>query len=308
MQGLPSPRLADQGDRARCGKGAQRHQIDRTPSWLAAYRTRAGLPDGRKESVFKAIALEKRLRRCRNVRTLGVRSNFLDYTPEERQTIIAAPKIYYPSVFYADLLDALGKDLFPSYHTYKCVQDKIKQTALFDLLDIPHPRTRVYYGKRQMERITTHFSFPLVAKIARGSALGKGVFLIRDQAELATYCRQTRVAYIQEYLPLDRDMRIVVIGRRAVHAYWRVAMPGEFRSNLAAGGRINLDPVPEAAIELARRAAHLCGWTDVGMDVYQHEDRFGVFEANMKYGKEGFRQAGIDYDRLMEDLIAHGEI
>jgi hypothetical protein len=33
-----------------------------------------------------------------------------------------------------------------------------------------------------------------------------------------------------------------------------------------------------------------------------------VFEANMKYGKEGFRKAGIDYDRLMEEMIANGEI
>lgn len=262
----------------------------------------------RKESVFKAIALEKRLRHCRNVRTLGVKSNFLDYTHEERQTIIAAPKIYYPSVFYADLLDAMGKALFPTYHTYKCVQDKIKQTALFDLFDIPHPRTRVYYGKRQMERIPSEFGFPLVAKIARGSALGKGVFLIRNPTELARYCRQTRAAYIQEYLPVDRDMRVVVIGRRAVHAYWRVASPGEFRSNLTVGGRICLDPVPEAAIALACRTARLCGWTDVGMDIYRHDGRLGVFEANMKYGKEGFRQAGIDYDRLMEDLIANGDI
>ncbi len=255
-----------------------------------------------------AIALEKRLRRCRNVRTLGVRSNFLDYTAEERQTILAAPKIYYPSVFYADLLDAMGKSLFPSYHTYKCVQDKIKQTALFDLLDIPHPRTRVYYGKRQMARIPFDFRFPMVAKVARGSALGKGVFLIRTPDELAVYCRQTRAAYIQEFLPLERDIRVVVIGRRVVHAYWRVAPPGEFRSNLAAGGRICLDPVPEAAITLARCTARRCGWTDVGMDIYWHGGRFGVFEANMKYGKEGFRKAGIDYDRLMEDMIANGEI
>ncbi len=258
--------------------------------------------------MSQAIALEKRLQRCRNVRTLGVRSNFLDYTAEERQTILAAPKIYYPSVFYADLLDAMGKALFPSYHTYKCVQDKIKQTALFDLLAIPHPRTRVYYGKRQMERIPSDFDFPMVAKIARGSALGRGVFLIHDATELAAYCRQTRTAYIQEYIPHDRDIRVVVIGRRAVHAYWRVAVPGEFRSNLAAGGRIRLDPVPEAAVALACRAAALCGWTDVGMDIYAHVGRFGVFEANRKYGKEGFRQAGIDYDRLMEELIANGEI
>jgi ribosomal protein S6--L-glutamate ligase len=33
-----------------------------------------------------------------------------------------------------------------------------------------------------------------------------------------------------------------------------------------------------------------------------------VLEANMKYGKEGFRKAGIDYTKLMEDMIENGEI
>ena len=36
--------------------------------------------------------------------------------------------------------------------------------------------------------------------------------------------------------------------------------------------------------------------------------RFYVLEANMKYGKEGFRQAGLDYDQLMESMIANEEI
>jgi ribosomal protein S6--L-glutamate ligase len=33
-----------------------------------------------------------------------------------------------------------------------------------------------------------------------------------------------------------------------------------------------------------------------------------VLEANMKYGREGFRQAGIDYTRLMERLIETHDI
>jgi len=33
-----------------------------------------------------------------------------------------------------------------------------------------------------------------------------------------------------------------------------------------------------------------------------------VLEANMKYGKEGFRQAGIDYIQLIGDMIESEEI
>jgi ribosomal protein S6--L-glutamate ligase len=255
-----------------------------------------------------AIALEHRLRHCRNVLSLGVRTNVSDYSNEEMLLIRQARKIYYPSSFYADLLDAMGKELFPSYHTYKCVQDKIKQTALFSLLGIPHPVTRVFYGRQRVEKITRAFPFPLIAKIPRGSALGRGVFLVRNEEELAAYLDRSPVAYIQEFLSLKRDIRVVVIGQRVVHAYWRLAPAGDFRSNVAVGGTISLERVPEAALELALHTARSCGWNDVGIDICEDRGGYLVLEANMKYGKEGFRKAGIDYVGLMEEMIENGTI
>jgi ribosomal protein S6--L-glutamate ligase len=256
----------------------------------------------------KAIALESRLRDCKNVITLGVRPNFSDYSPHEAEMIRNAKKIYYPSAFYADLFDAMGKPTFPCYHTYKCVQDKIKQTALFQLLDIPHPRTRVYYGKRQKDAIPRHFAFPFVAKIPRGSAMGRGVYLIQQDSDLQKYLKLTNTAYIQEYLPSDRDIRVVIIGQKIVHAYWRVGPEEDFRCNLAVGGRISLADVPPQALDLALHTARSCHWDDVGIDICRHAGNFHVIEANMKYGKEGFRQAGINYTALMETMIEKKEI
>ncbi|MDX9787591.1 MAG: RimK family alpha-L-glutamate ligase [Desulfobacterales bacterium] len=256
----------------------------------------------------KVIALEARLRECRNVVTLGVKPNFSDYSPEEARMIRSAKKIYYPSSFYADLFETAGIRTFPSYHTYKCVQDKIRQSTLFQLLRIQHPKTRFYYGKKQQQKITEHFDFPFIGKIPRGSAMGRGVYLISTTDELQAYLADTDLAYIQTYLPIDRDMRIVVIGSRVVHSYWRVAPEGDFRSNVAVGGNILMNPVPEEALNLARRTARECRWDDVGIDICCHEGTYYVLEANMKYGKEGFRKAGIDYWRLMEQLIENEEI
>ena len=248
------------------------------------------------------------MRDCRNVMTLGVRPNFSDYSKKDRALIRQAEKIYYPSAFYADLFDAMGMPTFPSYHTYKCVQDKIKQTALFTMLNIPHPRTHVFYGKRQKAAIHQSFSYPFIGKTPRGSAMGRGVFLIRDESELKSYLDQNRPAYIQEYLPIDRDLRIVVIGNKVVHAYWRITPAGDFRSNLAVGGSISFEDIPAEAVHLARRTAARCGWDDVGIDICVNNGKFYVLEANMKYGKEGFRAAGIEYTRLMESMIENGEI
>ncbi len=217
----------------------------------------------------KVIALESRLRQCRNVVTLGVCTNFSQYPRRAQTEIRKADIIYYPTTFYADLFDAIGKPTFPSYH---------------------------------------HFEFPFIAKVARGSARGEGVFLIRTREDLERYCDTNGVAYIQDYLPIDRDMRVVVIGRRTVHAYWRIAPEADFRSNVSQGARICLDPVPETALTLAACTARACGWDDVGLDICRFKGEFYVLEANMKYGREGFRKAGIDYCRLMEDMIERREI
>ncbi len=266
------------------------------------------IPNSKSKAVRQVIALEARLKKCKNVVTLGVRTNFSDYSRQEADLIRRADKIYYPTTFYAELFDAMGKKTFPSYHTYKCVQDKIKQTALFDLLQIPHPRTRVFYGKRQKNAICDYFEFPFIAKIPRGSAMGRGVYLIRKQEDLQVYLSISNVAYIQDYLPSDRDMRVVIIGNQVAHAYWRIAPEGDFRSNVAVGATVSLEPVPQNALDLALDTAQRCQWNDVGIDVIQHKDDFFILEANMKYGREGFRKAGIDYIGLMERLIENGQI
>ena len=255
-----------------------------------------------------AIALEARLKGCKNVVTLGVRPNFSDYGSEEADLIRKAKKVYYPTGFYAELFDAAGKKIFPSYHTYKFSQDKIKQTAIFNILNIPHPYTRVFYGKRQKEKIGDYFNYPYIAKIARGSAMGKGVFLIKNRQDLDGYLSLKGPAYIQQYLPIDRDLRIVVIGKRVVHAYWRIAPAGDFKSNVAAGAGISFERIPEDSLKLALHTAEACGWNDVGIDICRYDGKYYVLEGNMKYGKEGFRRAGIDYLKLMETLIENGEI
>lgn len=261
------------------------------------------------ESTGPWIALERRLRHCPRITTLGVRPNFMDYSPEERALIHRADKIYYPSPFYADLLDAMGKKTFPGYHTYKFAQDKIKQSALFILAGIPHPRTRVFYGPRQKEAILKMFDLPLIAKVPRGSALGRGVFLVRTREELDAYCHKVSPAYIQEYLPTERDIRVVTIGGKAMWAYWRNAANQNYRCNVAQGGDIDLlAQVPKAAIELAQTAARQCSIDDAGFDICHCKGNYYILEANMKYGHEGLRRAGIDYYQMMEQMIVNGKI
>ncbi|NNG08000.1 MAG: RimK family alpha-L-glutamate ligase, partial [Desulfobacteraceae bacterium] len=91
------------------------------------------------------VALGSRLQGVPEVLTLGVKPNFHDYTPHEKELILDAPIILYPTLNYAQFFTTMGKKIFPSLETYLYADEKIKQTTLFHMWGIPHPRTKFYY-------------------------------------------------------------------------------------------------------------------------------------------------------------------
>ncbi|MFN2356551.1 MAG: RimK family alpha-L-glutamate ligase [Desulfotignum sp.] len=258
--------------------------------------------------LHRPVAIGARLAGCPGIRTLGFRPNFLDYDIQERQALLSARRVLYPTAYYADLFNTMGKPTFPSFHTYTFAMDKIRQTAIFQMCGIPHPRTRVFYGQKQKKTIQDWFAFPFIAKIPRGSARGQGIFLIANQADLTAYLTRKGPAYIQEYLPVDKDMRIIVIGQKVVLAYWRIARKPSFKTNLFQGGTICFDPVPKPALDLALSTAKQCGWDDVGIDILASGSQYFVLEGNMKYGTKGFQKAGINYKQLLCDLILNDAV
>jgi ribosomal protein S6--L-glutamate ligase len=257
------------------------------------------------ESPKSILSLGKRMRCCTSVRCLGVKTNWQDYSSEEQDLIRQAEKICYPSRLYEGLLQSLGKETFPRNY-YGFMGNKIRQTALFQLLDIPHPETRLYYGRRRAERILGHFSYPFVAKKPLGSSKGEHVWLIRSEVELDDYLAQHRPAYIQAYLPIDRDLRVVLIAGRVVHAYWRIAAAGEFRNNVSRGSTISYDNIPDEALRFAEDVAARCRFDEVGLDIARVDERYYVIEANMVYGLEGFRQAGLHLQDIFRQLENDG--
>jgi ribosomal protein S6--L-glutamate ligase len=201
----------------------------------------------------------------------------------------------------------MEKKIFPSLETYLYADEKIKQTNLFHMLGIPHPRTRVYYHLHHKD-IIEEFSFPFVAKLARRSARGRGVFKIHHAVELKNYLDLTRVAYIQEFLPHDRDLRVVLIKYRPVLAYWRIRRPDNFRTNLSQGGKISFDDIPREGIRLAQDCARKCKFDDVGLDLINCRGKWYVIEANMKYGRKGLLMKGLELKKIIRQKLVSGEI
>ncbi len=255
----------------------------------------------------KFIALGSRLRDIPEILTLGVKPNFLDYSPEARKLIYAADLVLYPTLGYAQFFTTVGKKIFPSLETYLYADEKIMQTTLFYLQRIPHPRTRFYYPLHHND-ILNDFAFPFVAKIPRRSAQGRGVFLVRDKEALKAYLDLTRIAYIQEYLPHERDLRVILINYEPLLAYWRVRNNRNFRTNLSQGGTIDFQNIPSEGVEAAKQAALKCRFDEVGIDLIHHDSNWYVIEANMKYGRKGLRLRGLDIKQLVRQKLLSGEI
>jgi ribosomal protein S6--L-glutamate ligase len=251
--------------------------------------------------VTRPLVIGARLRRYPQFTTLGPRPNLEDYSPEELELIRRAPVVFYPTEALAPQLAALGKRLFPSLACHLLEGDKIKQTTLFKLLGLPHPRTRVFYGSQRRD-ILSHFAFPLVAKKPRASCRGRGVYLIENQAQLDAYLADNKVAYIQERLPIQRDIRVVLIGFEPVCAYWRVPPPGEWRANVAQGAAVDFTGVPPQAVELAARLARAADLDEVGVDLAMVDGQALLLEFNVKYGRRGPALMGLD----VVDYVAQG--
>ena len=213
--------------------------------------------------------------------TLGVKPNFYDYPPHERVLISEAPLILFPSLNYAQFFTTMDKKIFPSLETYLYADEKIKQTTLFHMLNIPHPRTKIYYHLHHGD-ILKEFNFPFIAKLPRASAQGRGVFKVNNEDALEKYLQLTRVAYIQEYLPHDRDLRVILIDHDPILAYWRISPPGSFKTNVFQGGALSYENIPSEAVKIAQSFSKKCKFNDVGLDLIQYKNKWYLIEANIK--------------------------
>jgi tetrahydromethanopterin:alpha-L-glutamate ligase len=162
--------------------------------------------------------------------------------------------------------------------------DKLLTAKALERNGLPHPETEAIGPG-----MTPTLRPPLVLKPRFGS-WGQDVVLCRNCAELERWLTEletrpwfrTHGALAQQLIrPLGHDLRVIVSAGRTVGAIKRVAAPGEWRTNLALGGRRVPFGPPPAAIKLAEAAARSIGADLVGVDLLPTgPGRFSVLELN----------------------------
>ncbi|GAE24121.1 ribosomal protein S6 glutaminyl transferase [Halalkalibacter wakoensis JCM 9140] len=218
---------------------------------------------------------------------------------EEREKIAAADVCLFPENWQVNaLVYGMKKNIFPSIQSIQMGFNKIEVTrALWSVCPDHVPKT-VILGRNHdnINRVFDEFPFPFVAKEIRNS-MGKGVFLIENHKQFNEYAENNPYFYVQEYLPIDRDLRVCVVGDDVLTAYWRINERNTFRNNVAQGARISFDDIPEEAIELVRQTARSLGVNHAGFDVISAGGKFYFLEFNTLFGNQGFQQLGISVEQ-----------
>lgn len=215
--------------------------------------------------------------------------------------IRAADWLLFPDYWQVHALHyALDARIFPSLATYQLGHDKIALTrAIQARWPSAMPETWILANTpEQRAYAVDRLGFPLVAKTPRASE-GRGVFRIDCELDWRRYCEAHDVLYVQELLPIDRDLRIAMIGREVVGSYWRVRPERGFLNNLAAGGALDFSPAPPAALDLVREIGAALDLDHVGFDVAMVDGEPRILEFNRLFGSQGLRAQGIDPPRLI---------
>lgn len=223
----------------------------------------------------------------------------------ERDRSLEADWVLFPPTWLANTLAyALKWRLFPALPGYHLGYDKVQMTRAFEAVCPSNlPRTLILRGDaRGVEQALDEVGLPLVVKEPRNS-MGCGVQLVATRAELNAWVAQNDVLYAQEYLPIDRDLRVVWVGDGVVAAYWRAAPAGGFFNNLARGGSVCWDGIPADAVKLVETVAHTLGLDYAGFDVAVVDGYPYLLELNLLFGNEALNRRGIRLGPTIFDYL-----
>jgi len=175
-------------------------------------------------------------------------------------------------------LETRGTPVINAPRALEIAIDKYLSLSVLARAGVPVPRTIVAQDPAAARAAWETLGGDCVAKPLFGSR-GRGIVRVRAAAE-ASAGGDGGTVYLQEFLPnAGWDLRILVVGDDAF-AMRRVAMAGEWRTNLSLGGRPEPVTPPAEVVDLARRAAACVGAEIAGVDLLPSPDGFVVLEVN----------------------------
>lgn len=212
------------------------------------------------------------------------------------------------------LLRLIDKDIFAvnrkSYTSWNRM-GKIAQHGVFLQNDIPVVPTRIFYTIDQLmeSKFWREFGWPIVVKHERGFQ-GRSVRKFDNFKQMRKYVKRVDEKILgmllwQKCLPTKWDLRIIVLGGKAIGAMKRSAVGEEFRSNFSLGGSVEKWDLSDSDRMLAEKVADVCGLDYCGVDIMKdNESNSYILEVNRQCQFKGFEQSTeINVAKKVVELI-----
>jgi len=179
-------------------------------------------------------------------------------------------------------------------HAYRKVKDKYSTICTLARAGLPIPRTYVtemahwaYRASRGFKQIVYK---PIVGSLGFGSMRFSNPDLAFNAYKILE--RWGHPMYIQEYLEKPgRDIRAFVIGENLLASVYRIAPPGEWKTNVAQGGQTQPIQLPEELQELALRVTKSLDLLYAGVDILETEGGPVLLEVNGSPSWQGLQRA-----------------
>lgn len=192
--------------------------------------------------------------------------------------------------------------------------DKYRATRELQKNGLPVPRTEYVHQAEKEAIMLAHKrvggKYPVVLKTIRGSK-GRGVMIASDEKALVSIVQAIHEVdeyaqlIVQEFLPIDGDIRILVLHDKVLGAMKRKQGKNEFRANYDLGGSVSKIDIDERVSKLAVKAASAMGCYYAGVDIAIRKDTNEpvIIEVNSSPGTEGIETATDK--NLVKDFLLH---
>ncbi len=234
----------------------------------------------------------------------------LDKTKEEFGTVIQRCVSYYRSLHSTAALEGKGVIVINSLNTSMLAGNKLFTHMLLTKQNIPTPFSAVAFSEEAALDFLDKNGYPMVLKPTVGS-WGRMIALLkdRDSAEGIMETREKmypiyQVYYLEEFVSRPpRDIRAIMVGDKVVAAIYRYSGDGQWKTNMALGGKAEPLKVTAELEEICIKAKNAVQGQIVGIDLMESKEKgLVVHEVNntTEY-KNTVRVTGVDIPALMID-------
>jgi len=187
--------------------------------------------------------------------------------------------------FRLDILRAMEEyniRLINTREALEIASDKFLTSLFLEKNHIPTPKTIICERAKDAIDAFEELGKDVVLKPLYGSK-GIGVTRLNDRAfaenVIYSLSKLNAIFYLQEFLPHNnRDIRILVIGGKAVAGMYRVS--DNWKTNIHAGARMEPLELNNELKDLAIKAAKVTKTEIAGIDILETEKGFSVIEVN----------------------------